>query len=263
MIVFPFTRKQQYTLQQLRRFEARLLEVRQATPGFSADLRTNDRGIDWSKLRNEELVPLLLLVNGLGLGDDVPFEIASENAPGADVFVFLSGQRISIQITVADPDWNNDGGRTRALEAERLRQEPENVAWGGGGTRKRDHRSPIVSAPQVVDHLTELAVCERAIEKAVQRKVKVREVSNWLLIYARGMKLQLIDQGFEESVLPILEKNNAALRKRFEQVFVVDGNPDDPQLISWPTPIAKDLLENEQVATPVGESLSTPPHTPQ
>jgi hypothetical protein len=68
--IYPLQTGRSYAIGGLRAAEMRLLSERQADPALSHRLRVQDRGeIDWAKLRNEEWLPLMLLANGLRLGD--------------------------------------------------------------------------------------------------------------------------------------------------------------------------------------------------
>ena len=59
-IHFPFLRGETHTFGELRAFEAALLKIRQEDLVFSGDLRSNK--LLWAKARNEELLPIVLLL---------------------------------------------------------------------------------------------------------------------------------------------------------------------------------------------------------
>lgn len=228
---FPFVAGGRYSLSLLREFEKNLSEVRKRNPVFSSRLRSNDPDIRWAKFRNEELGPFLLLADALRLSDGTSFEVCRSQDPGPDLLLHLGDMSVGIQVTIADPDWNGDGGKTYRLEAEVLGR--GDVAWGGGGTSKRSFRAPIESNPRVVTYDERLLPCRSALKKALQRKCDKVARGNWLLVYARGFWLQTIDCGFASFVELAIGELVADFEVPDEKIYVVDTCSRGPVLAEW------------------------------
>lgn len=219
--MFPFIRGQQYSLGELRGFEKAILIKRQADKKFSDELRSNE--FDWAKLRNEELVPFELLVNWLKVPDSSKFSISLEGHSGPDIILDSHANSIGIQITVADPDWNGDGGRNRALQNHALGR--DGVAWGAGGTQKRGSKGLLTSEPVAVGVQERQDACRAGLSKSLKRKLDKHSTSDCLLIYARDFFKELIDEGFSEFLKPIVLDVLAASMsaKNRHPIFVVDS----------------------------------------
>lgn len=130
--IYPLQTGRTYPIGGLRAAEARLLSDRQADPALSHRLRVQDRKeIDWAKLRNEEWLPLMLLANGLRLGDTETF---AWTPAGAADFTVSSGDRtLNIQCTMAydrPGDAPTVGGHLHHLEM--LHQREHGFYFGGG-----------------------------------------------------------------------------------------------------------------------------------
>ena len=218
--MFPFLRGQQYSIGELRTFEKELLSKRQTDQVFSSDLRVNDQL--WAKLWNEELVPFELLVNWLNVPDEFKFEISSKDYPGPDITLILPIDSIGIQVTIADPDWKGNGGRTQALENSALKR--DGIAWGAGGTSKHGAKGLLVSEPRSVDSVERQNACRDGIVKALNRKLDKPRSADCLLIYARSYWWELIDVGFEKFLRPIVMNAVSKFNRdgKLYPVFVVD-----------------------------------------
>lgn len=241
---FPFERNVSYGLGALRTFERDLAVYRKGDNTFSNALRENSKELSWSKLRNEELAPFRLFVDAMRLPDEAQFRIADEGDRVGDVYLFVNARWIGFQITTADPDWNGDGGRTYALECKALTG--GRVAWGCGGTLKNGHKGELSSEPQVVSSNGRLEVCASAIKEALKRKLSRKSVADYLIIYARGIAFQTMDEGFEVFVCNILERELRQFKSNhqtsFKRVFAVDCYYEKPTLASWPFKASEGLL---------------------
>ena len=219
--MFPFQRGKQHSVGELRSFETELLSKRQNDQVFSSDLRANVQ--PWAKFRNEELVPFEHLLNWLGIPNEAKFKISPEYDQGADIILVLPFGSIGIQITVADADWNGDGGRTQALKNLALKR--DGIAWGADGTYKRGSKGSLVSEPRVVDSLETQRACRDGISSAISHKLEKPSVADCLLVYARQFSNELIDEGFVEFLRPIVLTTVKASTHNDGKypVFVVDG----------------------------------------
>lgn len=219
--MFPFLRGMQYSIGELRAFEKELLFKRQIDQDFSSELRINTQ--TWAKLRNEELVPFEHMVNWLNIPDEFEFRISLECHSGPDITLFLPNVSIGIQVTVADPEWNGNGGRTQALENQALRL--NGIAWGAGGTFKRGSKGPLVSQPRAHDSLESQRACRDGIIKAVRNKLSRPKTADCLIVYARQFSKELIDEGFIDFLQPIVSEvvGEFNLDNAIYPVIIVDG----------------------------------------
>jgi hypothetical protein len=222
---FPFERCRWYPIRELRIFERELSEIRLSNSVFSNKLRCN--GPTWAKLWNEELVPISLLVDWHELSDSLEFQIAGGGDPMADLYLRFSEHQVGFQITVADVDWNGDGGRTWALENQALANGM--VAWGGGGTSKKNYKSKVESVPVTISHEDRVRACTQALAKALQRKTSKPEHSDCLLIYSRGAAFQLFDEGYGNVLGPLLAEPHYG--SGFRSIWAVDGSNGKPVAI--------------------------------
>jgi hypothetical protein len=147
----PFTRGDTYALRELRSFATELSAVRRADPSFSGELRSNR--LRWMKVWNEELLPVLLFVDGKKMPDDGTFRLMPDRH-AIDVELVALGHQIAVQVTVADPSWPlaedslaKSGGHLHHLRMERLRE--GQPAFGGAHTAIVDGK--IVPTPHARD----------------------------------------------------------------------------------------------------------------
>lgn len=200
--MFPFLRGQEYCIGELRAFANELLSKGENDQDLRSDLRTNVQ--KWAKLRNEELVPFELMTNWLKIPDEFKFIISPKNDPGPDITLILPNRSVGIQITVADPDWNGDGGRTQALENLALKR--DGFAWGAGGTYKNGSKGQLISEVKPVDHSAIRKACSDGIIKAVENKLSRPKTTDCLLVYARGFYSELSFEGFIQFLQPIVSE---------------------------------------------------------
>jgi hypothetical protein len=216
-LIYPLVRGQLYTVAALRAAETSLLAERQADQGLSSRLRLQKRKeIDWAKIRNEEWSPLMLLADGLRLGNTETFCWTPDEA--ADFEITSSGKTLNIQCTMAYDQLTGakyQGGKLHHMEM--LHSSRNGFYFGGGG----------ISEPTARDVLTDLATWRAGIVAAVETKLEKasyrgRELD--LLVYARGCAFDLIDFDFAEIVQPALDsigKDNWG--RTFSNVYVVDN----------------------------------------
>jgi hypothetical protein len=199
MIKFPFERERYYPIGDLRRFEAALLDARQRDPALSALWRCpSGPDAELMRLRNDELVPLIVFAEHKELTDSDSFRISAKGDP-IDVKVLASGKILNLQITVADLDWgDSDGGPgfQHHLSMEALNK--YGVVFGHGPFRRtgREITNPI----EVYSSEDRLAACHRGLVRALNRKSHYDGSGCSLVVYARGYRIQTIDGEFREVV---------------------------------------------------------------
>ncbi len=215
-IQLPFLRGQRYRFAALRAFETTLLNTRQRDPEFSDQLRSNR--LSWGKVRNEELLPILLLGNSAEFADDDEFELMPKGH-AVDIQVHTRQGNTAYQITVADPSWGKlstaNGSYLYHLRAERLRA--GDPAFGGAHTWREG--GIIHSTPHARDAMEDMKACQQSLTEAVTRK-KTHDGSECvLLIFARGHRFLLIDFDIKEVVA---QSVRAAGATTFKNIIVVD-----------------------------------------
>jgi hypothetical protein len=215
--IYPLESGGLYTIGELRAAEARLLAERQADQALSHRLRVQDRKeIDWAKLRNEEWSPLMLLADGLRLGDADTFRWTPA---GAADFTIASGERtLNVQCTMAydrPEEATYAGGHLHHME---MKHQRENGFYFGGGK---------ISEPNALDVAEQLSSWRTGIGSAVKTKLaKTNYVGQQLdlLIYARKCSFDLIDFSLAEVVAPALDViGRGNWGRAFANIYVVDN----------------------------------------
>jgi len=215
-IQLPFLRGQRYGFAALRAFETALLNTRQRDSEFSDQLRSNR--LSWGKVRNEELLPILLLGNSAEFADGDEFELMPEGH-AVDIQLHTRQDITAYQITVADPSWGErsaaNGSYLYHLRTERLRA--GDPAFGGAHTWREG--GIIHSTPHARDAMEDMKACQQSLTEAVKRKQAHDGSECVLLIYARGHRFLLIDFDIKEVVAQAVR---AAGATTFKNIIVVD-----------------------------------------
>ena len=220
---FPFNRDVFYSVGQLRDFEVELLKNRVVDKPFSDNLRLNQ--LPWAKLRNEELMPFVLVLNWRKTPDAAQFRIANLGASGPDLYLLSKNVETSFQLTIADLQYNNSGGRNFALQNEALARDGH--AWGAGGTKKRGHRGELQSEPISTNQIDRETACKEGLFSALKNKLSTPLNSEILVIYAREFAFELIDIGFESFLRGHAEAWIAEYTSNPEiDVIIVDSGPN-------------------------------------
>lgn len=230
LIDFPFERDRWHRLSVLRSFCDEVARCRELDLKLSSDIRLNR--FPWSKTFNEELQPFREFADMRDFPDAAEFKITPHNSPAVDL-CFRWRQEFTIQVTVADVAWGaaKHAGKAVRWQYEYLEHNP--LAFGGGGTRKIN--GILNSEPRTVTPEDRINACIRGLQAALVRKLKGVRKADWLLIYARGFSIQLIDDGVDQlwqEVSRICETNSYA----YKQVFIferVEGL--HPMLIAYPS----------------------------
>lgn len=104
-IAFPFVREVDYSLSELKAFEADLHEKRLNNPALSNELRAPITGSPaWIALRKKELIPLIYYGNHKGISNSVRFMI-TPLGHHADIQLHHPDKTENLQITTAYPEW--------------------------------------------------------------------------------------------------------------------------------------------------------------
>jgi hypothetical protein len=215
--IYPLESGRFYTMGELRAAEARLLSERQADQALSHRLRVQDRKeIDWAKPRNEEWSPLMLLADGLRLGDADTFRWTPAGA--ADVVIASGEKTLNVQCTMAYDEPENANYRRGHLHHLEMQHQRENGFYFGGG---------MISEPNALDVAEQLVTWRTGIVLAVEAKLAKTSYAGQqldLLVYARKCSFDLIDFSLEEVVAPALDaigKDNWG--RAFANIYVVDN----------------------------------------
>ena len=217
MSIFPFREGERYSVGQLREAAKAIWDVTRSDKEFGDAMRVNDRRrFPWAKTWMEELYPCTLLSDRLGLADDATF---SWTPVGAADVEFRSGERtIRLQCTTAHAHWPNSlgeqGGQLRKLEMRQANA--EGFYWRSGG----------VSEPTVQDPLTDRETWRTAIAGALENKIKANYSGCWLLIYAVGCDIDMVDDDFHEVVVPATDRvGRAKWEAVFEGLYILGDQP--------------------------------------
>ena len=225
-IHFPFTNGGTYTMAQVRAFEADLCAARQKDPELSRAWRASeDRQMQRRIKVREETLPIKLLADHKGYSDDATFSLKLYGNPAIDAEICATDETFSLQITIADPDWSNEGGQTQHggydynLKMEALNR--DGALYGSG----RFHRSESEIIPRTVvtspdDHRQART---KALLNALLKKSKYKGDICRLLIHARGFCAPPVEIQFEQIVSVSVDQFVAGGgRSPFERIYFVD-----------------------------------------
>ena len=207
MSIFPFREGEWYSVGQLREAAKAILDRTRSDKDFGDAMRENNqRRFPGAKAWMEEIYPSWLLADRLGLADDAEF---CWTPNGAEDVEFRSSERtIRVQCTLAHAHWadsrGEQGGHLRKLEMRQANAE---------GFHFRGGR---VSEPVARDPLTDRETWRTAIASALENKIKPEYIGCWLLIYAVGCDIDMVDFDFREVVVPATDRVG---RAEWEAVF--------------------------------------------
>jgi hypothetical protein len=225
-IHFPFTNGGTYTMAQVRAFEADLCAARQKDSELSKVWRASeDRQMQRRIKIREETLPIKLLADHKGYSDDATFSLKPSGNPAIDSEICATDETFPLQITIADPDWSNEGDRVQHggydynLKMEALNR--DGALYGSG----RFHRSESEIIPRTVvtspdDHRQART---KALLNALIRKCTGKGDTCRLLIHARGFCAPPVEIQFEQIVSVSVDQFVAGGgRLPFERIYFVD-----------------------------------------
>lgn len=174
--------------------------------------------LPWAKEWREEVRPTLLLADAIQISDSDTFRLIRKGDP-VDAEICIDKEIIPLQITVADPDWKNDGkgGYLRRLEIEKLSQDGH--CFGGGDISRGDD-GEIENDPRAYSPAERLEALAAELTKALQRKTQRDNKGVSLVIFARGFYPNLLDEGFEVAIRRMVTQVGIG---NFKKVYVVDA----------------------------------------
>lgn len=214
---FPFLRGSHHQVGELRTFESSLKERRQADAALSRQLRTpSGSAAVWMRLRNRELVPLLLLANQLHAKDDDVFSISEEGSV-VDATLFSGSKLLRLQITVTAPLFGTRGYQFHETLAALNRADcvvghaPFEFA---NGVATGDH--------SVLSNEERDLACLNGLKTALRKKQRHRGNGISLAVFAQEFYFHLIELGELQRIA------NDALEAHpltFDRLFVFDSQP--------------------------------------
>jgi hypothetical protein len=225
LVRFPFEPERTYTIGELRSFEQRLSAACQNDRSLRASWRvpTSPDMKRWCKIR-EETYPIKLLADHKSWSDGVEFRLKPFGFQGIDAEISSANEKFELQITSADPIWDNggivqNGGYDYRLALETLNSKGSVNAL----ERLRRSNGEIVSdfptrSPQEV-----FAACRQGLIDALTKKLKRSVEGCHLLIHARGYCIHAMDFTFERVARESMEavKSQTGMTK-FAAYYFVD-----------------------------------------
>ena len=211
----PFQSEAIYRIGELRNAADRILRERQADQALSAKFRTQLRAdIPWAKSWNEELFPLRLFADHIGLADEDTFQWTPDGA--ADFTVQTPTEIIRLQCTMAYPIWPAAGAKPAGqIHHFEMRQyNRDGLSYRGG----------LVSEPCARGYEEDLAAWRSAISGALRAKLRPGYQGSRVLIFVPACQIDTIDFDFEDVVRPAVEVVEDWARY-FDAVYVLDAPP--------------------------------------